>query len=102
MIKLIWRWLKRLTMYAWLLVLFLMGVVFAYKNDQLVTINLYGPTFEMSSGILVCVVFALGVVCGVLAVAPVMFWHRRRVKSLKKKHDALIKPSDPLSLPKKT
>lgn len=86
MFKKLWKWLYRCLLVIWLLVVFLVGAKLAQNNAQPVNVDLVFWQFpEVTSGVLMCVSFFLGVTLGVFAIAPVVILVKARLKRLQNK-----------------
>lgn len=92
MIKRTFKLVKTLFGLVWFVVFLLIGARFTQLNDTPVSIDfIFWQMPEVSSGLLLCLVFAAGLIVGVLAVAPLMAWNSRRLKSLKSSNQTLRK-----------
>lgn len=78
------KWSATLLLFAWLLVMLLVGARLAQLNPELVTLQFLAWQLpEMSLGMLVCVAFLAGVSLGLLAFAPSFLrvrWSLRRAR----------------------
>lgn len=94
MFKRLLKFIKAIVLFVWLVLLLLIGARFTQLNSQPLSVDLIiWQTPAVSSGLMICLVFAIGLVVGVLAVAPLMMWNSRRVKKLKTTNHALKQKS---------
>lgn len=96
----VFGWLKFILLFVWLLFLILIGAKVAQLNPQLVQLDLlFWTTPEASLGVLLCVSLLVGVVLGVVAMAPSVIvlkakLHRAQGKVVKaQKHEQSVAPA---------
>ena len=65
----------------------LLGLVFHLKNNQLIELNYYLGTIELSLSLLVVLVLCVGAFLGVLASLPIIVSLKRKQMKLKKQID---------------
>lgn len=79
------KWSATLLLFAWLIVMLLLGARLSQLNPDLVTLQFLAWELPaMSLGMLVCVAFLVGVSMGLLAFAPSFLRVRWRVRRLRK------------------
>lgn len=75
--------------------LFLMLLLFALKNTELVTLRFFfGVSWQMPLVLLLLIFFAFGAILGVLAGVTKLFQHRREVVALRRERASAANPSD--------
>ena len=80
--KRIYRWVKVLILVAWLLFLLLVGAQIAQHNPELIVVDvLFWSSPAASIGVVLCVTFLVGVILGLLVMAPSVFYYRTRLRS---------------------
>lgn len=89
MLKSIWRWIKKLTLFIWLLFMVIVGIWLAKDNGLMVTLELF--SFELpqtSLGMVVCLSLLVGALMGFftnyLVLKPGLIANKRALKKATK------------------
>lgn len=86
MLKILFSWGYKLLLIIWLLTLLLVGIAFAKKNTQMLEVDLIFYLLpQMSSGLVISLALALGVIVGGMTFIPAWLIGKAKLRRCKLK-----------------